>query len=178
MIFTALALVLTSTPLSLFSQNAPDSNLEEWVIELAYLKSQLAPIEERALLEPDLAQQQDALGEVMLAAMVEADPTVRTKLERLRAIALEARSTADPTRLDALGAEAHALQPAIDRAKAKASKEPDVAAGTSAFRKALCDRMAQLAPESRGMVSRYEELERLINSSVRQGSSPRPVIGL
>ena len=176
-ILTALAFVLTSTPLSLSSQNAPDSDLAEWMIELKYIQTKLAPIEERALLQPDIAEQQHSLGEVVLAAMTEADPTIGAKVERLRAIALEARATGDREKFDALGAEAHALQPAVDRAKAAALEKPEVAARMRTFRKALCERMAQLAPQSRGMVSRYEELERLINGSLRQGSSQIPVIG-
>jgi hypothetical protein len=110
--------------------------------------------------------------------MAEADPSVTEKVERLRAIMVEAGSTnGDQARLDALGSEAHGLQPAIQRAREKALERPEIAARAAAMKKAICERMGQIAPESREMVTRYQELQRLINSSLRQGPNPPRVIG-
>jgi hypothetical protein len=173
------AFAVTSAPLSLFSQTAPESDhLQEWLIEIRYIQMQLGPIEEQALLEPDIQQQHDALRSVLHAAMIEADASIDTKLERLREIRVEAEATSgDQGRLDALDSEASGLQPAIARARAMALERPEIAAQVSAFRKVVCERMGRIAPESREMVARYEELQRLINASLRQGSNPPLVLG-
>jgi hypothetical protein len=173
------AFAVTSMPLSLFSQTAPESDrVQEWLIEIRDIQTRLAPLEERALLEPDIEQQQAAVEHAVLAAMIEADSSVDAKLSRLREIVVEAGDARDDqARLDALGSEASGLQPAIARAREKALERPEIAAQVAAFRNALYERMGQLAPESRWMVARYGELQRLINASLRQGANPPPVRG-
>jgi hypothetical protein len=173
-IVTPLAFALSLAPLSLFSQDAPPptDQVEQWIVEMQYLQTQLAPIEEQALLEPALAQEQEVLGDAVLAAMIEADPTVEPKLARLREIMLEAHgSMGDDAKIVALAAEAQTLQPAVERAKGAALAKPEIEAMIAAFRKRLCDRMVEIAPEARQMVDRFEELEKMIKTSLRQGAA-------
>lgn len=160
-------------PLSLFSQSAPPpAQVEEWIVELNHIQMQLAPLEERALQDPTLAEQQQALGDDIRAAMIAADATVEAKLTRLREIMVAAQAAGgDMARLDALAAEAQSLQPAIERARGIALAQPEVEAKFKNFRKNLCDRMAQIDPASVQLVTRFEELERLIRSSLRQGAT-------
>jgi hypothetical protein len=146
--------------------------VEGWIVELNHIQMQLAPLEERALQDPTLAQEQEALGDDILAAMIAADATVETKLTRLREIMVEAQAAAgDEARLEALAAEAQSLQPAIERARGIALARPEVDAKFKNFRKNLCDRMAQIDPASAQLVTRFEELERMIRSTLRQGAT-------
>ena len=120
-----------------------------------------------------LQQEQDALGDMILAAMIQSDPTLDAKLERLRAIMVEAHAAnGDEAKLTALATEAQSIQPHIERARAQALATPAVDTKVIAFRKNLAERMAQIAPESRPLVQRFEELERMVKASARQPATP------
>ena len=175
---TPMALVLSMVPLPLFSQSSPPASIptdqvQLWIVEMQHLQTQLAPIEDQALQDPTIAREQEDLGNAVLAAMLELDPTVQPKLERLRQIMMEAHAyLGDDAKLQALAAEAGTLQPHIERARGAALARPDIETQMAAFRKNLCDRMVLIAPESRQMVERFEELEKLVRASLQGANSP------
>ena len=105
-IVTPIAFALSLMPFSLFSQNAPpvqSQQVEQWIVEMQAIQTQLAALEQRALQEPALAQEQEALGSALLSAMKEADAAIEAKLERLQQIMIEAHaSLGDDARIQAL----------------------------------------------------------------------------
>jgi hypothetical protein len=178
-IATLFAFMLFFLPLSLFSQGAPPSpQIQAWLSELKSIQERLAPVEQEALQDPELQEEQEAIGEAVLAAMISADSTVEAKLDRLREIMLEAHGlNGDGARLDALAAEVQAIHPEVERVRAEALTRPEVETKLKAFRKRVQDRMAQIDPESRPLVTRFEELERLIRQSLPGPTVQRPVRG-
>ena len=176
------AFLLTFAPLSLFSQPAPatSTQLEQWLVELQAIQSELAPIEDAALQEPTLAKEQQELGDALIAAMITSDSTVSRKLDRLRAIMMEAHSAAgDDAKLELLAAEAQNIQPDVERARELALAQPEIAMRFTTFRASVYARMAQIAPHSSQLIARFEELERLIKMSLlRQGTNSQTGPGL
>lgn len=167
-------LALFWMPLSLFSQGAPPQSnphppqVQAWMTELQQIQARLEPLEEQALEDPVLQEQQQEVSKAVLAAMVELEPAVPAMLEQLREIMVEARqANGDSDRLTALAAEVQQLQPQIARVQALALARPEVEPQVSAFREKLYARMAEIDSETPRLLARFEELDRLIRQAIQ-----------
>lgn len=179
-IATLVALTLFhAAPLTLFSQGAPATpEIESWLSELKDIQERLAPVERAALEEPGMQEEQEAIGSAVLAAMVQADSTVEVKLDRLREIMLAAHgSNGSDGEMDQLIAEIRELQPQVEEARAEALARPEIVAMLADFRKKVQTRMVSLDPASEPLISRFEELERLIRQNLPQRGARTPTRG-
>lgn len=176
---TLLAFLLSFFPLSLFSQGpAATPEVQGWLVELKDIQERLSPVERAALGDPAVQLEQEAIGEAVLAAMIASDPTVEAKLDRLREIMLEAHGVdGDGPRMDALIAEVQSIRPQVEQARGEALARPEIEARVAAFRRTVHTRMIELDPDCRELITRFQELERMIRQSLPNRSAPVPVRG-
>lgn len=151
------------------SAQQPSPEVQQLLVERQQLHVRLGELQEQALENEDLREQQTVVSDAVRGAMIEADPTMQEKLERIEAImeeAREAQSAADMDRIAALTTEAEALQPQIREAQAQALARPEIEEQVDAFQLALRTRMIELDPEAAGMLERLEEIERRIRAGI------------
>lgn len=166
----AMACVLVPAAASAQQQPAPPSpEVQQLLVEKQQLETRLGEIQEQALEDETLREQQTTLTNTVRGAMIEADPTMQQKLERIEAIMDEARTAqtaGDVERIAALTAEAETLQPEIREAQARALAIPEIEQQVDAFQLALRTRMEELDPEASQLFDRLEEVTRQIQAQI------------
>jgi uncharacterized phage infection (PIP) family protein YhgE len=160
-----LAAVAALVPAGAQAQQAqpqlPDS-LVPLVQELQQLQQELTGIQQRAMAsDTALQQEQVAVQQVVERTVLELDPTLTQKLERLEVLEGEFRSAQeaqDMERMQALMQEAQQIQAAVQEAQAQALERPAVAQRITEFREKLVARMAVVEPRTPELMSRMESL--------------------
>jgi chromosome segregation ATPase len=147
----------------------PSPEVQELLVERQQLTVRLGALQEQALENDELRAQQTAVSDAVRGAMIEADPTMQEKLDRIEAIMEEARAaqgTGDMERIAALTAEAETLQPQIQEAQATALARPEIEQQVDAFQLALRTRMVELDPQAAELLDRLDELNRRIQAEI------------
>jgi hypothetical protein len=140
----------------------PSPEVQQLLVERQELQVRLAEIQDEALEDEALQDQQDAVSAAVRNAMIESDPSMEQKLGRLEAMMQEARAAqvaGDTERISALTAEAQTLQPEIRRAQAAALALPEIEEQVEAFQLALRTRMSQIDAEAPALMERLEAVE-------------------
>jgi hypothetical protein len=167
--FAAAVLLLPVTAFAQSTAEQPPAEVQEWITEMQQIQARLEPVQDQALQDSELQQEQQQVGEAVRGAMVAANPAVAGQLERMEAILEEARAAqaaSDADRIVALTAEARELQAELAQAQADALQQPDIEARVAAFQKNLHERMVQIDPESRALLDRLQELERRVRAAI------------
>jgi hypothetical protein len=173
LIMGAAAAALFATPATLSAQQQElPPQVQGWLIEMQQIETRLAPIQEEALDDPQIQQQQEAVVQAVRTAMIEADPSMAQIIDRMEALIVEARAAqeaGDQERIIAVAAEAEEIQPAFARAQAEALEQPEVASRLDRFQENLHARMAQIDPEAPTLLARYRALEEQVAVAMRGG---------
>ena len=154
----AAALAVAPTALAAQDAAAP-APVANGQTELQQLQARIGGIQQRALQDTEV----QAAAAAITAAMEVADPEYKTLAARavsIRADVEAARAAADNAKLNALAAEATALQTSFAAARARANANPDVQAKTTAYRTVLLKKMVEIEPETQKLVARIGELSR------------------
>jgi hypothetical protein len=162
--FWLAVLPLTFAPVAVQGQDATEQ-LQDWYVELQEIEARLGPIEEQALLDPQLRSEQAQVTNLVQKEMLRRDPLLTQRIERLRAIQEEGRAAiaADDTqRVLALAEEAEAIQRHFTQVQIDVLQHGEVAVQVNAFRERLQSRMIEVNPEAEGLLRRHAELERRI----------------
>jgi hypothetical protein len=129
--------------------------------EAARIEAALAEIESRALRDPELLRMDRALGEELMAAMVEADPGLAAAAGRLPLLREEhdrAVRSGDEAAAGDLGRRIAAIEQRYLRAQAAVLREAPFADRVATFKALLRRRMIETDTAAAGLLRRYAEL--------------------
>jgi hypothetical protein len=167
---TLLAALLALGTAPLVAQDAPmPPQVQQWIAEAQQLQARLEPVREQAMQDTALQRQHQDLSLAVFEAMVEVEPATEARLERMQQIMVEAaqaQQQGNSDRVAALAPEARALQEQLDVVQRQVLAQPAVDQRVKAYRTALHARMAEIDPESAGMLGRIEELDAQIRAAI------------
>jgi hypothetical protein len=129
--------------------------------EAAQLRQKIGALQQQALQDPTLKPAQDSFNTVVSAAMGRLDPAAPAKLARAQAINAEveaARAANDNVKLNALAAEATALQSYFAGIRPRAMADPAVVAARQVWLGRVLDKMKQIDPNAQQYVDRLTAL--------------------
>ncbi|HEX6939181.1 MAG TPA: hypothetical protein VF158_07185 [Longimicrobiales bacterium] len=146
----------------------PDS-VRQLLVEFQRVRQQLAEIQD-ATLEADsaLREERAAVQGAVEAAMIEEDPGVKGKLERLKEIGGElrtARAQRDTARMRRLIEEVGHTQRELQQAQAAAMRRDGVARQVAAYHEHLLAAMRTHDPRTNGLLERLESLARRLEAA-------------
>jgi peptidoglycan hydrolase CwlO-like protein len=157
-----IALAALLLPLAASAQQQPPAEVQEWIEELQQIQARLQPLQEQALQDSALQEERDEVTSALRSAMIEADPDVAEKLERMDELLERARTAqeaGDAQAMIAINEEAQGIQPHIAQAQAQALARPDIQDRIDAFQQNLRQRMTEIDPEAPRLMERAEQLE-------------------
>lgn len=164
---SGLVLACMLVPVVASAQEQP-AQVQAWRAELQTIEMQLSAAQREALEDETLAAEQAEVTEAVRGAMIAADPGIEAQLTRLGELVTQARAAqaaGDAERIASLTVEAQELQPVVAAAQARALQVPEIAARVEAFQGRLHARMAEIDPEAQGLLTRRDELVRLIREA-------------
>lgn len=165
----AVAAAVVPAAASAQANEQPPPQVREWIAEMQQIQMQIMPVQQQAMQDTALQEEQAAVTAAVREAIVEADPAMEAKLDRMDELMVEARAAQaaqDQEKLVELTQEAQTLQPEIASAQADALDRPDVEAKVLAFRDKLQARMVEIDPETKPLLERLQELDRLIGEAM------------
>lgn len=184
-IYTILALAtLAAAPTALAAQvaapapagapvdSAAAAQIQGWLAEIQQINGRLQELQQRAMQDPELVAEQEALGARIRTAMEEADPELEPSLERvetLQAEAAAAEQQADTARLMEIGEELREIEGRFMSAQQQALAQPQISSDLEAFQVALQNRLVELDPEAPELIARFQELQQMLASALRPG---------
>lgn len=168
-VIASLALAAAMAPVGLAGQGegalAPAQlppEAQELLAEAQQIQSELAPIQQQAVQNPELAAEQESLAEEIRSVMVDTDPSVAEKMERLQVLmdeARQAREAGDNDRMREVVAEAQIIEQSLKTTQAAALGHPEIAPRVEQFQANLKQAMVELNPEAGALLERAEEIE-------------------
>lgn len=161
---TTLLAVLTAliAPVSLSAQQdqlPPEA--QQLVVELQQIQTQLQPVQQQVMQDPAIQQAQQAIGQRMQSAMLEADPTLPQQMARLQELqgeAQAAQSAQDQERMGAIVAEAQQLEMRLQGVQQQVMQQPEIQAELTDFQSTLEAKMLAVDPEVAPLLDRYKEI--------------------
>lgn len=156
----ALAGVVPSALAAQEAQLPPEA--QALLIEIRQIQTDLGPVREQAMADPELQQAQQALTESLRQTMLEVDPAVPAHVQRLnelQALAQEARAAQDQQAMAALVGEGQELEQKLFDAQQEAMNTLQVAAEIERFQARLEQRMLELDPEVAPLLQRFREID-------------------
>lgn len=142
------------------SQLPPEA--QALIAEMQELQSELQPIQQEAMQDPEIQAAQRDLGARIQTAMVEADPATPARLERLEELMAEAqaaRAAQDQAAMTEIVTEARGLEQQLQAAQAAVIQSPEIAPQVEAFEARLLERMTEIDPDAGAMIERARELD-------------------
>jgi DNA-binding transcriptional regulator YbjK len=168
-----LALTLLAVPAHVVAQDPvvdpEQQQVQDWLAELQQIQQRLAPLQARALEDPEIQASHQALEEMVRSALREEHPQFEEHIERIEALeqeAREAQQAGDEQRLQELAGEHQQIQAELMGMQAQVLERPEVAARVEQFDTALRSHMAELDPEAPAMLERYEELQARLSEAL------------
>jgi hypothetical protein len=150
----------------------PPAEVQQWIAEIQQIQTQLRPVQEQALQDSALQQEQAQVADAVRQAIIEADSSMASKMERLETLATEARAAqeaGDTQKIAKLTGEAQTLQPEIYEAQAEALEKPEIEVQVSAFQENLHERMAQLDPKAKPLIDKMKQLDERVRKAMGAG---------
>lgn len=165
------ALAALLLPVAAQAQNGPPPpEVQRLIQEIQQIQAELEPVQQQALQDPAIQQEQKAVSDAVREAMVAADPANAQKLDRMEAIIAEARTAqaaGDSSKVAELTREAADLQPQVEAAQAAALAQPEIEARIAKFQENLRAKMIQLHPPAKERIERLETLSEQLEKAVR-----------
>jgi len=157
---------------------AAQREMQGWYMELMQIGQRLQNAQLRAMQDPQLRAEQEALGRDLKAAVVRVDPGLANLEPRARAMeaeALRAKQAGDQARLAKLIQDAQQIQVRLMNAQNRVMREqPALAARGKSFEEKLRRKMIQVEPQTMALVERGKVLQsRLATASRAQQQGAR-----
>lgn len=174
-------LVLALAPAALLAQDpAPaqpqvSPEIQGWLTEMQQLQAQLGPLQQQALQDPGLQEEQQRVTTLVQETMLQLDPTIPQQTQRIEELQQEAQTaqeTEDVNRIMEIAAEAQQIQQRFVELQAEAMQSPAVAPQIEAFQSRLQARMIEIDPEAEARIQRLEELQRRLETALQQAPTP------
>jgi hypothetical protein len=140
---------------------APPAQAAPAADEAAQLRQKIGALQQQALQDPSLKPAQDSFNTVVSAAMGRLDPQAPAKLARAQSINADiaaAQAAGDNVKLNALAAEATALQGYFATMRPRAMADPAVQAARQAWLARVLEKMKQIDPNAQQYVDRLTAL--------------------
>lgn len=171
----ALFLVAPLSAQQMPQQQLPDS-VQEMVAEFEEKREQLIDLRQEALAESQELQErelaiQDQIEDAMRAVEPDLDELIAT-MQGLEGDFEAAQQEQDMERLQALMAEAQAVDGRLQQAQAQALEQGEVQETIEQFESDLMDAMAEIEPEAQDLLDRVQELAERLEQINAQGPSP------
>lgn len=157
----AVALALLAVP-GLDAQEPQDEERQELTAELQQVSQRLAGIQQQAMQDQELQQQQAATQETVITAMIDLDPEAQENIERMEELQGDlqtAQEEADQERIGSILQEQRQLQQSLQQTQAQAMQQEEVVASIESFRESLVAAMVEIDPEAEELLQRQEELQ-------------------
>lgn len=146
---------------------AQEAGTEAVRSEITRIEGALAEIELRALQDPELRQQDQALGEALMDAMIAADPALPAAARSLTLLRERHHGAVRAGDADAardLGLRIEAIEQRYLRAQADALQQPSLAERVDRFNTLLRRRMIQTDDAAERLLRRYAELRGILGT--------------
>lgn len=144
--------------------------LQELVVEMQQIEAELAPVQEEALQDAELREQQQRVSTAVQTTMLQLDPTLPERTERFGQLQDEARvaqEAGDVQRIAELSMEAQEIQQHLGTLQAQAMQSPEVAPELESFQSRLMARMIEIQPETERWIQRLEQLQQQVESALQ-----------
>ncbi len=135
-----------------------DPETMELMMEAQELDQQLAPIQQEAMQDEDLAAQLQALQELIQTAMREEDPELMGRMEQLEEEFMAAQEAGDQERVQEIGMAAQQIQMEFQALQQRVLDRPDIQEPIDAFEAAQRERMIEIDPEAGDIIDRIDEI--------------------
>jgi predicted nucleic acid-binding Zn-ribbon protein len=152
----------------------PPQEVQAWLVEMQQLHGRLEGIQEKAMADPTLSEEQQALGTSIREAMMQVDPALEQSMTRMQALEAEAAAAqqqGDQAKLQQIGMEAQQIQQRFVSAQQQALQQPELSAKVEAFQDRLEQKMREVDPEAEKLIARFQELEEKLAAAM--GATPR-----
>jgi hypothetical protein len=149
---------------------------QQWMAELQQIQSRLQAAHNRAMQDPTLIAEQEALMREVKAAMQRADPgldALAARVDRMRAEAQSAQQRGDRTRLAQLNQQLVPIQQRFLRAQEQAMQQPSVRRLAAPLEQHLHARMLQVEPDTDRLLARGRELQGRLMAVAQQEQARR-----
>lgn len=159
---------------------AAQREMQGWYVELMQIGQRLQAAQMKAMQDPQLRAEQEALGRDLKAAVVRADPSLadmETRARAMEAEAVRAKQAGDQAKLAKLAQDAQQIQVRLMNAQNRVMREqPALANRARAFEEKLRRKMIQVEPQTMALVERGKVLQtRLANAArAQQQGAARP----
>ena len=140
-----------------------------WYGELQSISSHLQRVHDRALQDRGLAQAREQLMLAVQRAMDSTDPELprlAARVDRMPAEVTAARRRGDSDRLAALERELAQIQARFMRVRGAVLRQPEIQRQARAYEERLRQRMIAIEPLTENLLSRSDELQRLLQSAL------------
>lgn len=161
----AVAAALTATP-AVAQETMPaapaSEEVQAWLVEAQQIQQRLSQVQQQVLADPQIAEEREALGEQVQAAMIEADPELEQSMEQIQELEpqmAEAQQAGDQERLNELVAQARAMEQRFQEAQSEALEDPTLRETVLAFNARIEERMLEIEPETPQLIERLRELQ-------------------
>lgn len=191
------ALAAVALPLGLSAQQNPASRpaampgrgptltaaqreMQAWYAELMQIGQRLQAAQIKAMQDPQLRAEQEALGRDLKAAVVRADPSLanlETRASAMEAEARRAQQAGDQAKLNRLAQDAQQIQVRLVNAQNRVMREqPALATRAKAFEEHLRRKMIQVEPQTMALVERGKLLQSRLAGAMQaqQQGAARP----
>jgi hypothetical protein len=165
----AVLLALLLVPAGLRAQQGQPAEQEQLppeaqalVVEIEQIHARLEPVQDRALADPAIREEREALSGTIASAIERLDPGLAEHLERYSALegeVAEAQAAGDQARIREIFDEAAIIERRYEAAQASALSQPEVAVRVQRFQARLLAKMTELEPQAESLVERLEELD-------------------
>ncbi len=137
------------------------------IVEMTQIQNQLAPMQERAMQEPDLLTAGQTLGENIMKAMEEIEPETPTLIARLNELGVQvqaAQAAQDEAKVRMLVTEAGEIDQILQITQESAVGRPDILAMVTEYETKVHTRMRADNPDAAALMSRLETLNQELAS--------------
>jgi uncharacterized protein (DUF885 family) len=166
-------LLAIAMPVAATAQQSPtQQQVEGWFMELQQVHQQLEGIQMQALQDPQLSAAQEELGDEIRQAIEARDPRMGERMARVEALeaeAMDAQQSGNVDLLQALVVEAQQIQEHFMTVQQEVLEQPAIATKVSSFQARLERKMVEVNPDAQNLISRFRELETMIEQALRGG---------
>ncbi len=135
-----------------------DPETMELMTEAQQLDQALAPIQQQAMQDQELASQLEELQEQVETAMRDEDPELVDQMEQLQAEFMAAQEAGDQERVQEIGMAAQGIQAEFQALQQRVLDRPDIREPVDAFEEAQRERMIEIDPEAGEIMDRIDEI--------------------
>lgn len=154
------------------TDSAASARLQGWLAEIQQINGRLQELQQQALSDPQLAAEQQALGERIRAAMAATDPTLEAsmlRVQELQSEAAAAQQEGNNARLAELGTEVRQIQEKFVQAQQTALADPEISAAVEGFQERLQAKVTEIEPSTPQLIARFEELQSRLAAAMQTG---------